>query len=238
MTAPSPSQSFPAGIPPRASRLRSATAAAPATADRVPLAEPEMSADGSPGSGHSRTLQTPRRGQVRATLSLGAGMLLALCWLGWLGPTLGAWWNQQQAQYVYGTARVSQLDVVVRGQVHHFLGQDWHGTILVVEITAPVSASGPGSAVAGAGAVRLCTFPQVVQEAPGDPPRVVTLQVQPSSGSRQAPVILVRVDGVPFQLVCHLTARVPDEPASAMQVPGPGARRSDLPAGSSGVGNG
>ncbi|WP_069805573.1 hypothetical protein [Thermogemmatispora onikobensis] len=234
MTAPSPSQSFSTGIPLRASRLHPA-AAAPVTADRVPLTEPEMPADGSPGSGRSRTPQTPRRGRVRAALSLGTGMLLALCWLGWLGPTLGAWWQQQQAQYAYGTARVSQLDVVVHGQVHHFLGQDWHGTILVVEITAPASASGPGSAVAGVGAVRLCTFPQVVQEAPGDLPRVVTLQVQPSR-SGQAPVILVRVDGVPFQLVCHLTARVPDELAPAVQVPD--ARLSDVPAGSSGVGNG
>jgi hypothetical protein len=238
MTAPSPSQSFPAGIPPRASRLRPGTVAAPVTAGRASLEEPGKSADGLPGSGRWPPRPALRRGRMRAALSLGAGMLLALCWLSWLGPTLSTWWHQQQAQYAYGTARVSQLDVVEHGQVHHFLGQDWHGTILVVEITAPVSASGPGSAVAGAGVVRLCTFPQVVQEAPGDPPRVVTLQVQPSSGPGQTPVILVRVDGVPFQLVCHLTARVPDEPASVGRVPGLGARRSDLPAGSSGVGNG
>lgn len=129
------------------------------------------------------------------------GMGLALLWLCWLGPALGGWWQQQTAQYQYGTTRASQLDADIgHGGVSHLLAQDLHGTIVVLEVWPP-SAHRP----ADQPLVSVCAFPRLLQEEPGSPPHVVELQQATLPGSHHA-VILVTVQGVPFRLTCVPTA--------------------------------
>lgn len=181
----------PSCVPPRASRRRSGSGAPTAPSDGPAPAWPGQPARRRPAVAH-----------LAAVLS---GMVLALLWLCWWGPALAHWWQQQQAQYAYGTARVSQLDLTYQGRVHHLLAQDWHGTILIVEVTAPASLpSGHGTSASEPVMVHLCTFPAVVQE-PSDLPRVVTLQAQSPAQPGQPPLILVHVEGVPFVLTCQLT---------------------------------
>ncbi|RAQ98371.1 hypothetical protein [Thermogemmatispora tikiterensis] len=195
------SRPSPTGIPPRASRLRP-----PATVSET--VEESTIPDAS-GPIH-RLAPRPRLGRLQALLSLSGGMVLALLWLCWLGPAVSSWWHEQQNQYTYGTARVSELDLQDHGRLH-LLAQDWHGTILVIAVTAP--ASGSGQAPPG---IHLCTFPHVLSEPAGSPPRVVTLQVQSPPG-QASPVILVQVEGVPFRLVCHLsTAAGPSGSTAAL----------------------
>jgi hypothetical protein len=98
-------------------------------------------------------------------------------------------------QYSYGVARVSTLDVDLgHGTRLHLLAQDWQGTILVLAVS-PTARSGQP-------AVSVCAFPGVVPDDPSRP-RVVTLQLQPGS---HPPVVLIQVEGLPFQLVCPLSA--------------------------------
>ncbi|MBX5457794.1 MAG: hypothetical protein IRZ31_12910 [Thermogemmatispora sp.] len=192
------SRPSPSAIPPRASRLRP-----PATVSET--VEESTIPDAS-GPIH-RLAPRPRLGRLQALLSLSGGMVLALLWLCWLGPAVSSW----QDQYTYGTARVSELDLQDHGRLLHLLAQDWHGTILVIAVTAPASGSGqdtPG--------IHLCTFPGVLSEPAGSPPRVVTLQLQSPPGQAH-PVILVQVEGVPFRLVCHLsTAAGPSRSTAAL----------------------
>lgn len=182
-------------IPPRASRGRPPAAA---------LQEQEQR----PAPRRGRLLL--RRFQPRQLTGLAAGMALALLWLYWVGPTVATWWQQVQEQYAAGTARITALDADVgHGGLSHLLAEDWHGTILVIEVwptePSPMRQQQTPSAGISPGPVSVCAFPHLLTEQPGTTPRLVTVQVARQPG-RKEPVLLVHVEGVPFQLTCRVSA--------------------------------
>jgi hypothetical protein len=82
------------------------------------------------------TPRKPRR-QWHPLVFLGGGMLLAaLLWVGVL--FVGGWWHQQTDTWAYGYPRTYQTDAVVShgdgpGHPSHFLAENLHGQIVVIE---------------------------------------------------------------------------------------------------------